>query len=178
MSCGVRATTSAVLGSQVTVHASVTTVHTYGPRLFTLSLDSCMMHAQMSTCAYAACVHARLACLICAGATSVATPSPIAASNMNARARRQPHARPLAHRSSPSPACHCLCATAVPPPALACSAAHAAMLGEPAIREIDWQMSAWCAAGQARSDHDDRPGSARARGWRRTRARRGTGQRT
>ena len=136
VSCDVWVRASAVLGSQATVHASVTTVHTYGPRLFTRSLDSCIIHAQMSTCAHAGCVHARLVCLACAGATSVAPPSPIAASHMNARARRQPHARPLAHRSSPIPACHCLCAPAVPPPALACSAAHAAMLGEPANREM------------------------------------------
>ena len=35
VSCGVRAPASAVLGSQATIHASVTTVHTYASCLFT-----------------------------------------------------------------------------------------------------------------------------------------------
>ena len=90
VSCDVWVRASAVLGSQATVHASVTTVHTYGPlSLHTLSgqLYHTCTNEHMRACW---CVHARLVCLACAGATSVAPPSPIAASHMNARARRQP----------------------------------------------------------------------------------------
>ena len=120
----------------------------------------------MSTCAHAGCVHARLVCLACASATSVAPPSPIAASHMNARARRQPHARPLAHRSSPIPACHCLCATAVPPPALACSAAHAAMLGEPANREMADVSMVCSRSGSQRAMMISRGAAMRMHEWR------------
>jgi hypothetical protein len=134
--------------------------HLRSSSLHTRSLHSCIIHA----CCVRPCT-SRVP--TCAGATSVVTPSPIAASHVNARARRQPHARPLAHRSSPSPACHCLCATAVPPPALACSAAHAAMLGEPA----DARSSGRCQHGvqQVRLAASDDLGAAmRMHEWRRT----------
>ena len=76
------------------------------------------------------------------------------------------HTHPLAHRSSPSPACHCLCATAVPPPALACSAAHAAMLGEPANREMADVSMVCSRSGSQRAMMISRGAAMRMHEWR------------
>ena len=66
----------------------------------------------------------------------------------------------------PSPACHCLCATAVPPPALACSAAHAAMLGEPANREMADVSMVCSRSGSQRAMMISRGAAMRMHEWR------------